>query len=64
MRASEGDQIVQHGRVVGLHDKVGKITEVLGAEGAPPYRVKFEDGHEAVCSPGPDTEIRHKENMR
>ncbi|MBW8819907.1 MAG: DUF1918 domain-containing protein, partial [Streptomyces sp.] len=28
--------------------------------GNPPYRVRFEDGHEGVCSPGPDTEIRHR----
>lgn len=60
MRAIVGDQLVQHGRVVGQHDKVGEITEVMGAEGNPPYRVRFPDGHEAVCSPGPDSEIRHK----
>jgi len=46
--------------VVGQHDKVGEIVEVLGHEGNPPYRVRFEDGHEGLCSPGPDTEIRHR----
>ncbi|MBX9362445.1 DUF1918 domain-containing protein [Streptomyces massasporeus] len=61
MRATVGDQLVQHGRVVGQHDKVGEIVEVLGQKGNPPYRVRFEDGHEGVCSPGPDTEIRHRE---
>ena len=60
MRASVGDQLVQHGRVVGQHDKVGEIVEVLGQEGNPPYRVRFQDGHEGLCSPGPDTEIRHR----
>ncbi|GAA4963298.1 hypothetical protein GCM10023238_33430 [Streptomyces heliomycini] len=40
--------------------QVGEIVEVLGPKGDPPYRVRFEDGHEGVCSPGPDTEIRHK----
>ena len=44
MRATVGDQLVQHGRVVGQHDKVGEIVEVLGHEGNPPYRVRFEDG--------------------
>ena len=29
MRATEGDQLVQHGRIVGQHDKVGEITQVL-----------------------------------
>ncbi|AIR97324.1 DUF1918 domain-containing protein [Streptomyces glaucescens] len=60
MRATVGDQLVQHGRVVGQHDKVGEIVEVLGQEGNPPYRVRFQDGHEGLCSPGPDTEIRHR----
>jgi hypothetical protein len=61
MRATVGDQLVQHGRVVGQHDKVGEIVEVLGQGGNPPYRVRFQDGHEGVCSPGPDAEIRHKD---
>ena len=33
----------------------------MGAEGGPPYRVRFADGHEAVMSPGPDCEIKHQE---
>ncbi|MCW5250960.1 MULTISPECIES: DUF1918 domain-containing protein [unclassified Streptomyces] len=61
MRASKGDELVQHGRVVGEHDKVAEIVEVMGPRGGPPYRVRFQDGHEAVCSPGPDSEIRHRE---
>ncbi|MEV8035135.1 DUF1918 domain-containing protein [Streptomyces sp. NPDC002742] len=61
MHASKGDQLVQHGRTVGQHDKVAEITEVMGAEGSPPYRVRFQDGHEAVCSPGPDSVIRHRD---
>ncbi|MFJ9351534.1 DUF1918 domain-containing protein [Streptomyces sp. NPDC101237] len=61
MRASEGDQLVQHGRVVGQHDHVAEIVQVLGPGGDPPYRVRFEDGHEAIMSPGPDCQIRHRE---
>jgi len=64
MRAVEGDQLVQHGRVVGQQDKIAEIVEVLGTEGTPPYRVRFQDGHEAVCSPGPDSEIRHKDTAK
>lgn len=64
MRATVGDQLVQHGRVVGQQDKVGEIVEVLGHAGDPPYRVRFEDGHEGVCSPGPDTEIRRQQTGR
>ncbi|MEU6481872.1 DUF1918 domain-containing protein [Streptomyces sp. NPDC047017] len=61
MRAAKGDQLVQHGRVVGQHDQISEVVEVMGSEGNPPYRVRFADGHEAVMSPGPDCQIRHKE---
>ncbi|MGW3358431.1 DUF1918 domain-containing protein [Streptomyces bungoensis] len=61
MRASVGDRLVQHGRVVGQHDQVTVIVEVMGREGNPPYRVRFQDGHEAVMSPGPDCQVRHRE---
>ncbi|MCW7940972.1 hypothetical protein AAW14_02615 [Streptomyces hygroscopicus] len=64
MHATVGDKLVQHGRVVGQHDKVAEIVEVMGAEGTPPYRVRFQDGQEAVCCPGPDSEIRHKDMSR
>jgi hypothetical protein len=64
MRATVGDQLVQHGRVVGQHDQVSEVVEVMGTEGNPPYRVRFPDGHEAVMSPGPDCQIRHKEEHR
>ncbi|GGW90471.1 DUF1918 domain-containing protein [Streptomyces chryseus] len=59
MHASEGDQLLVHGRTVGHEDKVAKIVEVLGSEGNPPYRVRFDDGHEALVSPGPDSVVRH-----
>ncbi|KUN84873.1 hypothetical protein AQJ66_15120 [Streptomyces bungoensis] len=61
MRASVGDHLVQHGRVVGQHDQVSEVVEVMGREGNPPYRVRFPDGHEAVMSPGPDCQVRHRE---
>ncbi|OEJ27766.1 hypothetical protein AR457_28170 [Streptomyces agglomeratus] len=62
MQASVGDQLLVHGRTVGHEDKVAKIVEVLGSEGTPPYRVRFDDGHEALVSPGPDSVVRHKEH--
>ncbi|MEU5086780.1 DUF1918 domain-containing protein [Streptomyces sp. NPDC021356] len=61
MRAAKGDQLVQHGRVVGQHDQVSEVVEVMGSEGSPPYRVRFPDGHEAVMSPGPDCQVRRHE---
>lgn len=59
MQASVGDRLLVHGRVVGHHDRTAEIVEVLGEDGSPPYRVRFEDGHETVMSPGPDTVVRH-----
>ncbi|QKW05590.1 DUF1918 domain-containing protein [Streptomyces sp. NA04227] len=60
MHASKGDRLVMHGRVVGQQDRVVEIVEVLGAGGDPPYRIAFEDGHEAILSPGPDSVVRHE----
>ncbi|UUU44368.1 DUF1918 domain-containing protein [Streptomyces sp. NBC_00162] len=60
MQASVGDQIVVHGRIVGQHDRTAEVIEVLGDDGTPPYRVRFDDGHETVMSPGPDTTVRHR----
>ncbi|MCB5911121.1 DUF1918 domain-containing protein [Streptomyces pinistramenti] len=61
MHATTGDQLLVHGRTVGQHDHVVKIIEVLGENGTPPYRVRGEDGHEKIMSPGPDTTVRHEE---
>ncbi|GAA4143271.1 hypothetical protein GCM10022416_33150 [Actinomadura keratinilytica] len=46
-----------HSRWVGHHNRVGEIIEVRGDDGSPPYVVRFEDGHEALCFPGPDAVI-------
>ncbi|MGW0735424.1 DUF1918 domain-containing protein [Streptomyces sp. NPDC002851] len=60
MQASVGDRLLVHGRIVGQHDRYAKIIEVLGEDGSPPFRVRFEDdGHEAIVSPGPDSVVRH-----
>jgi hypothetical protein len=59
MKASKGDRLVTHGRVVGEHDRVVEIVEVLGPEGMPPFRVRAENGHETIMSPGPDTMVEH-----
>ncbi|MEW2630497.1 DUF1918 domain-containing protein [Streptomyces sp. NPDC048389] len=61
MQANVGDTLLVHGRTVGQHDKVAEVVEVLGPQGSPPFRVRFEDGHETLMSPGPDTVVRHHE---
>ncbi|MBA2812499.1 DUF1918 domain-containing protein [Streptomyces acidicola] len=61
MRADVGDILLVHGRIVGQHDRTAMIVEVLGPNGTPPFRVRFEDdGHEALMSPGPDAVVRHR----
>lgn len=60
MQASEGDRLVVHGRTVGKNDHVVEIVEVLGANGTPPYRVRAENGHETIMSPGPDSVVEHR----
>jgi hypothetical protein len=60
MQANTGDRLLMHGRTVGQQDRVAEIVEVMGPDGEPPYRVRFEDGHEAVMSPGPDSVVRHE----
>ena len=42
---------------MGQADRVGRIVEVRGPGGAPPYVVRFEDGHEGLVFPGPDAVI-------
>ncbi|MGW5050459.1 DUF1918 domain-containing protein [Actinokineospora sp. NPDC004072] len=54
MHARSGDRLVVHGKVVGRHDRVLEIVEVLGVDGAPPYRVRDGVGHETIVHPGPD----------
>ncbi|MFF2506721.1 DUF1918 domain-containing protein [Streptomyces sp. NPDC058067] len=61
MRATKGDHLRVHGRTVGKHDRVAEIVEVMGQDGEPPFRVRFQDGHEAVMSPGPDSVVQHEE---
>lgn len=57
MRADVGDRICVHGRTVGAGEQQGEIIEVRGDDGAPPYLVRFTDGHEGLVFPGSDCEI-------
>jgi Domain of unknown function (DUF1918) len=58
MRAMVGDRLQVHGSTVGQPDRLGEIVDVRGADGSPPYLVKFDDGHQALIFPGPDAIIR------
>ncbi len=57
MRASVGDRLHVHGRVVGSTDSTAEIIDVRGTDGAPPFVVRYPDGHEALVFPGPDAVV-------
>ncbi len=60
MRAQQGDDIVVPGRHVGDPDRHGRVDEVRGENGAPPYVVAWDDGHRAVVVPGPECKVVHR----
>ena len=57
VRAKVGDQLVIESNKVDSPRKVGEILEVQGDDGAPPYVVKWADGHEGVMYPGADAHV-------
>lgn len=57
MQAKVGDHLVVEGKSVGSQRREGDIVEVRGDNGAPPYVVKWSDGHEGLTFPGPDAHI-------
>lgn len=54
MHASQGDRIIIRGKTVETPDRHGEVTEIRGADGGPPYLVRFDDGHETIVFPGSD----------
>ena len=59
MRATAGDRISIPGRHVGDVDRAGQVKEVRGTSESPLYVVAWDDGHEGICSPGPETKVHH-----
>jgi len=60
MHATVGDRLHVHGRLVGNSDQEAEIIEVRGTDGAPPYLVRYPDGHEGLVFPGPDCVVVEK----
>ncbi len=59
MRAQAGDELTVKGLRQGDADRHGEILEVHGSDGAPPYLVRWRDGHETVFFPSSDTIVEH-----
>ena len=54
MQAKVGDKIVVKGNRQGQVDREAVVIEVRGSDGAPPYVVRWSDGHEGLYFPGSD----------
>jgi hypothetical protein len=54
-----GDVVVVSAHRVGEPERVAEILEVLGDEARPHFRVRWEDGREALFYPGSDAIVRH-----
>lgn len=60
MHASVHDRIIVHAPHIDEPSRDGEILEVRGADGAPPYLVRWSDtGHEGLYFPSSDAVIQH-----
>ncbi len=57
MHAQVGDALVAESNKVDASPRRGEIIEVRGADGAPPYVVRWSDGHEGLVYPGGDAHV-------
>jgi hypothetical protein len=62
MYAQIGDRLVVRSQHLDGPVRDGRIVEVHGADGAPPFVVRWSDtGHESLVFPGPDAYVEHVE---
>ena len=59
MQAAIGDRLHVHSRAVGQTEQLAEVIEIHGANGSPPYLVRYENGHESLVFPGPDCTVEH-----
>ncbi|MDT0214781.1 DUF1876 family protein [Rothia sp. ARF10] len=58
MRALPGDHIILATPTIEGALREGEVIETRGADGQPPYLVKWTDGHEGLLYPGPGSVLR------
>jgi hypothetical protein len=61
MRAAVGDRLHFRSKVVGMHEHTAVVVEARGKDGAPPYLVRHDDGHESLVFPEADVWVEHRE---
>ena len=60
MFAQVGDELIIEGHEVGRPRRVGRVEEVRGADGGPPFMVRWDDtGRATLLFPGSDCRIVH-----
>jgi hypothetical protein len=60
MKAEVGDKLLVSSHHVGEPDRTAEIVEVRGANGDPPYLVRWETtGQEGLVYPGSDARVLH-----
>lgn len=65
LRAAAGDRLVIRGHHTGELERDAEILEVLGADGAPPFVVRWsDDGHVSRFYPSSDAYVEHFEHER
>ena len=64
MRVAVGDRIVIRNHRLGEQDRSGIVLSVEGDDGAPPYRMRWDDDHESVFVPSGDATVEHLPAVR
>jgi hypothetical protein len=65
MKAAAGDLLVIRGHSVGQPNRECEVLEVRGADGEPPYIVRWSDnGFEGLFFPGVDAVVRHAQAVK
>jgi len=59
LTAKPGDRLVVRGHHQGELPRDGEILKVLGKRGAPPFIVRWDDGHESEVFPASDMYVQH-----
>ncbi|HEX3829132.1 MAG TPA: DUF1918 domain-containing protein [Sporichthyaceae bacterium] len=58
MRANPGDWLLIESATLNRQCRRGRIEDISGTDGAPPYRVRWaDDDHVSVVVPGPDAHV-------
>jgi hypothetical protein len=59
MKARLGERLIFRGKKVGRRTTPRRSSRSGGDDGAPPYLVRFPDGHERLVFPGTDCQVLH-----